>query len=197
LSFYANEFPVVLVPEKQWSESSAVEQMLDEIIEQATEGFKCIFELDLIAQKNIQERLKYLGKIESFLGGLLLHVNSTFLEDEKLCAQLASMGEDFRLCLNIHGTLADVSALEKFCEQHAISVCWHGEGAVIVPDAAALWLTRCDSAQDKKAVAQQLKRIIAEQLKLECQSREHVLIIDGSPPSLVVTRNASIMMDIM
>jgi len=196
LSFYANEFPVVLIPESRWAGVSEVKQITAEIIEQATEGFKCIFELDLIAQNNIQARLQSLSRIEDFLGGLLLRVNGNFIEDKKLSEQLVSLHADFNVCLDVDA-VADLSKIVVFCEQHAISVCWRGEGEVIVPDASPLWLTRCDSGQDKKAVVQQLKTIIAKQLKLEIQSREHVLIIDGAPPSVEVTRNASIMMDIM
>ncbi len=196
LSFYANEFPVVLIAERQWLDVSEAEQLIDEIIEQATEGFKCIFELDLITQNNIQARLKYLAKIEDFMGGLLVRAKSDFVEDKKLAEQLASLSHDFNVCLDIDDP-ADLPGLVAFCAQHAISVCWRGDGEVIVPEGATLWLTRCDSGQEKKTIAQQLKRIITEQLKLENTSREHVLIIDGLPPSIEVTRNASIMMDIM
>ena len=196
LSFYANEFPVVLVAEWQWSDTSDAEQLVDEIIEQASEGFKCIFELDLMAQNNIQARLEYLAKIDSFLGGLLVRINSHFVDDKKLSEQLVSLCANFKVCLDIVGE-ADLSRLAAFCQQHAISVCWRGEGETMVPEDAPLWLTRCDSAQDKKVVVQQLKTMIAEQLKLEHISREHVLIIDGAPPSIEVTRKASIMVDIM
>ncbi len=196
LSFYSNEFPVVVVPESQWAYVSEAEQMMDEIIEQATVGFKCIFELDLMAQKNIPIRLEYLAKVDGFLGGLLVRVNSDFVNDNKLCEQLVSLNNDFNICLDVDGEV-ELSDLATFCEQHAISVCWRGKGEVIVPDESRLWLARCDSGQDKKATAQQLKTIITEQLKLESQSRVHILIVDGTPPSIEVTRNASIMLDIM
>ncbi len=196
LSFYSNEFPVVLIAESRWAGASETEQIVDEISEQATEGFKCIFELDLRVQNSMQTRLQPLARIENFLGGLLVHAKSNFVEDKKLCQQLVSLHADFNVCLDIDGD-TDLPALAVFCEQHAISVCWRGEGEVIVPDASPLWLTRCDSGLDKKVLVQQLKTIIAKQLKLENPSREHVLIIDGAPPSVEITRNASIMMDIM
>jgi len=196
LSFYSNEFPVTLIPESQWAVVSEAEQMMDEIIEQATAGFKCIFELDLMAQDNISVRLDYLSKIEEFMAGLLVRINSDFVEDNKRCEQLVSLSHNFNVCLDIDG-VAELSGLATFCEQHAISVCWRGKDKVIVPDESPLWLTRCDSRQDKKATAQQLKTIIAKQLQLEGQSREHVLIIDGAPPSIDVARNACIMLDIM
>jgi len=196
LSFYSNEFPVALVPAQQWADVAAAEQLVDEINEQGTEGFKCIFELDLENQSNVQARLDCLTKLESFLGGLLVRVSADFLSKDSVREQLVSLCTDFKICIDVNGS-ANTDKLTAFCEQHAISVCWRGEGEVIVPSDASLWLARCNSSEGEKAAAQQLKKIISEQLKRESPFREHVLIIDGVPPSLLVTRNAGVMVDIM
>ncbi len=196
LSFYSNEFPVVLVTAQQWSDVSTTEQIVDEMIEQASEGFKCVFELNLAEQESIQTRLALLQKIENTLSGLLVQANHSLISDEKSREQLADLSKRFNVCLDLNGEVANES-LTAFCEQHAISLCWRGEQQQVLPDNARLWLARCNSNEEDKAVVQCLKRSIAEQLKLETPSREHVLIIDGSPPSIEVTRNANIMLDIM
>ena len=204
LSFYANEFPVALVKNEQWLDVDAAEKIVDEIIEQATPGFKCVFELDLSANnweclEEIQSRVKYLDNAQEFLGGLLVLINAQSIEDKRFCDVINSLSSQFAVCLELVDSLNEESttALTNFCEQHSISVCWHGEGAPIVPDASKLWVVRCDSAEENKVLVQQLKILIAEQLKLEKLSREHVLIVDGVPPKIETIRNAMIMMDIM
>ena len=204
LSFYANEFPVALVENKQWLDADAAEALVDEIIEQATPGFKCVFELDLSADNwihpdEVQSRVKHLDKAQEFFGGLLVLINAQSIEDKRFCDVINSLNGQFAVCLEIVDSLDEKStaALTNFCEQHSISVCWRGEGAPIVPDESKLWVVRCDSSQENKVLVQQLKILIAEQLKLETLSREHVLIVDGVPPKIETIRNAMIMMDIM
>ena len=208
LSFYANEFPVGLVENKQWLGVDAAEELVDEIIEQATPGFKCVFELDLSGdnwksqddnQNKISARLNYLDNAQEFISGLLVLINAQSIEDKRFCDVINSLSRQFAVCLELVDSLDEKSttALTNFCEQHFISVCWRGEGTPIVPDASKLWVVRCDSGQENKVLVQQLKILIAEQLKLETLSREHVLIVDGVPPKIETIRNAMIMMDIM
>lgn len=204
LSFYANEFPVALVQNKQWLDVDAAEQIIDEIAEQATLGFKCVFELDLSgdnwkAHDDISARVEHLSNAQEFLGGLLVLINAESLEDKRFCDVIISLNNQFNVCLELVDSLSEssITALTDFCEQHSISVCWRGEGSPIVPDASKLWVVRCDSGQENKALVQQLKILIAEQLKIETLAREHVLIVDGVPPKIETIRNATIMMDIM
>lgn len=203
LSFYANEFPVVLVPEAQWADIDAADQVVDEILEQATPGFKCVFELDLTEDRTrhskLDLRLDKLLQVKPFLSGLLILVDSNGFENKSFCEEIISLQNRFNVCLELKNNPneLELTNIKTFCEQHAMSVCWKGEGEAIVPDAAKLWLARCDSNQDNKAVLQQLKLLIARQLKQESLTREHALIIDGAPPKIDVVRNANIMMDIM
>lgn len=208
LSFYANEFPIALLPDKQWDDAVKLEQVIDEITEQATPGFKCVFELDIsgdksaqqnIAQLNIAKRVERLTQITPFLSGLLVLVDVGVFNDEISCNEIVLLGAQFNVCLQLENAdpESDLTHVMAFCEQHSISVCWKGEGEVIVPEASKLWMVRCESNRDNKPLMQQLKLLIAEQLKRETMSREHVLIIDGSPPKIEVLRNANIMIDIM
>ena len=211
LSFYANEFPIVLVPEVQWKDTAAVELLAEEIIEQATPGFKCLFELDLTGNRlgntaeevtalnNIELRLEKLLPLNSFLSGLLVSADSGAFESKSLCDELVSLKNRFNVCLELKNDPSELELtnIKIFCEQHLISVCWNGKGEAIVPDASTLWVARCDSDNDSNILLQQLKPVIREQLKRESLTREHIIIIDGTPPKIETIRNANIMMDIM
>jgi len=211
LSFYANEFPVVLVPEAQWKDTAAVELLIAEIIEQATPGFKCILELDLTGnrlgnstgevavQNNLDLRLEKLTPLKSLLSGLLVSVESDSFESKSFCDELVSLKNRFNVCLELKNDPSELELtnIKTFCEKYLTSVCWNGKGDAIVPDASTLWLARCDSNQDNKALVQQLKTVLGEQLKRESLTREHIIIIDGTPPKIEAIRNANIMLDIM
>lgn len=211
LSFYANEFPITLVADSQWNDMAALEHIIDEIIEQATPGFKCIFELEMTehligensesssAQSNIDLRLERLHQVKSFVSGLLISTDSNAFENESFCDELVSLNNRFKVCLELNNsaTELELTNIKTFCEQNAMSMCWRGEGEAIVPEGSSIWIARCDSNQDNKALTQQLKTVIGEQLKRETLSREHIIIIDGTPPKIETIRNANIMMDIM
>jgi len=199
LSFYANEFPIVLIPEQDWSDVDAVEQLVEEINEQATAGFKCVFELDWTAQNNINERLEKLSTIGSFLSGLSVLTNVDTFEDKAFCDAIISLCQQFKLCIELKDKVNDINITKAraFCEKNSISLTWMGEGEIVVPEKSQLWITRCNSEQENKPLMQQIKKLIAEQLKRENLSREHILLVDGQPPKVEAVRNAMIMMDLM
>lgn len=199
LSFYSNEFSVVLVPNEQWLDDSSIEALVAELDEQASADFKCIFECAWTAKTNIRERCQKLLPIAHIVSGLLVQIEIDDLNSQEICDDIVFLNEKFKVCLEVVklNNALSVSKLNSFCEQHSISLCWNGEAEPIVPDASKLWLARCDSQQDTKAVMQQLKALIAEQFKRESLTREHIIIVDGLPPKVDAVRNAMLMMDIM
>jgi len=199
LSFYANEFPIVLVPDSQWNDEDAAQQVIDEITELDTQGFKCIFELDWKRYPETASYLNILEQLGSTLSGLLLKVDTQSLADKNACESIIALKKRFNICLELKGANESLgfSNVKSFCEENAVSLCWTGDGEAIVPNDSRLWVTRCNSEQDDKSELKELKILLAEQLKRESQKREHVLIIDGQPPKIEVIRNASVMMDIM
>ena len=131
LSFYANEFPVVLVPEAQWKDTAAVELLIAEIIEQATPGFKCILELDLTGnrlgnstgevavQNNLDLRLEKLTPLKSLLSGLLVSVESDSFESKSFCDELVSLKNRFNVCLELKNDPSELELtnIKTFCEK--------------------------------------------------------------------------------
>lgn len=199
LSFYSNEFPIVLVPDKQWQDDAAIEYLLNEIDEQATAGFQCVFECHWAVENNLTERAWQLAPIEDNVAGLLVQVNSDAIESQQFRDDIASLTKKFKVCLEVidNKNGLSISKVNVFCEKYAVSLCWQGEGEVVVPVDSTFWLARCNSELDKKACLQQLKTIIAEQFKRESLTREHVIIVDGRPPKVEAVRNAMVMMELM
>lgn len=199
LSFYSNEFPVVLVTNDLWQNEADITQLLEEVEEQATEGFKIVFECDWSTADNIESRVEKLESIKEWVGGILIRAKRDDFDLPEFRQQVASLKSRFQICIELNNgnTQGKNEIVKNFCDEHSISVCWNGEGDPIVPNDSTFWISRCDSDQDKKTTIQQLKTVIAEMLKRETQSREHIIFIDGSPPNVEVVRNAMIMIDLM
>lgn len=207
LSFYANEFPVVLVPDTQWLTDADIESLVNEIEEQTSTGFKCVFACHWSetgaakgdAQAGIAERAEKLAAVGHTFAGLLIQVAAHAVESPRFSDDIASLSKKFKVCLELSDNMNEkaVSDWRLFCDTHKVSLCWRGQGEVIVADGSPLWVARCNGDQENKAVLQQLKTIISEQYKHESLSREHIIIVDGSPPKIEVVRNAMTMMDIM
>lgn len=199
LSFYANEFPIVLVPESQWDNSASIKAFVEEINEQATAGFQCLLESTWQEGNNIYQRICGLASINSFISGLLLSVEIEQLESLALSAEFIRLTAVVDICIDLKGAdTVDVSKqVITFCDKHNISLCWEGDGMVVVPNASRLWVARCNCEGEQNATMQQLKVLIAEQLKREVQTRKHVIIVDGSPPKIEAIRNAMVMLDLM
>lgn len=198
LSFYANEFPIVLVPNKDWFQSSTCDDLVSEIDDQATENFKCVFECRWQANKLI-ERTQRLEPISDVATTLLLQITSADIAQSQLAKDIESLKDNFHLCLELLDIASEneFTKVKLFCEKHNVSLCWDGVGETIVPESSSVWLARCNSDQDNKQIMQQLKVIIAEQYKNETSTREHIIIIDGAPPKIDVVRNAMVMMELM
>ncbi len=203
LSFYANEFPLVLVPESDWLEESAFKALFEEVNDQVGASFKCLFELDANNLDEAGASVALLDKLECELVGLLLRLDNKQFDNDHVRNKIIALAKQWPVCLEFknNNENAAIEGVKTFCEQHAISLCWKGEmnsdADIVVPDAARLWVARCRSDQDKKQILQNLKTLLAGLLERESLSREHVLIIDGSPPSVEVMRNASVMLDLM
>ena len=216
LSFYANEFPVVLLPFECWQDEIVGQQTLDEISEQARDGFRCLFECSW-KQDNSEQlllQIKKLDQVSEHVAGLLITTKIENLNNPLFAGFLASVQQTYKVCLALKHqrlnaelsgdeTTADQESnsnfanVSDFCHQHNIALCWDGKDKIIVPDNAPLWVARCNSEQDKKALLLDLKTIIAGQLEHESLLRDNVLIVDGSPPGVDALRNANIMLDIM
>jgi len=216
LSFYANEFPVVLLSFDCWQDDNVGQQMLDEISEQASDGFRCLFECSW-NQDNSEQlliQIKKLDQVSGHVAGLLITTKIENLNNVLFTSFLALVQQTYKVCLALqHQRLNDdvsedeLTAEQKnklafanisdFCHQHNIALCWDGKDKIIVPDNATLWVARCNSERDKKTLLLDLKTIIAGQLEHESLLRDNILIVDGSPPGIDALRNATIMLDIM
>jgi hypothetical protein len=175
LSFYSNEFPVVLLPASRLAEAATPE--VTEWLEETHAKFRFVLQLDRPLDAELQARLEILRP--------------------KLLAVVVPRDQAVALPESLAG-LPQVmeKATDKSCELHlqaGLGHCWDGHGAPCWGDDIALV---CLSAGDYKDM-RQLKEVIAScQPALE-EGRQLVLLFEGEAPDIEVMRNARTIVELL
>jgi len=188
LGFYANEFPLVLVTEREWAQSPTGAAQWCEDSDPS---------LQFVAQwpmtlpiATAAEKLAPLG--ERLYGLLLRAEPSQSLSRFKTA--LAAWGElSVPLCVEFPNGQAG-SELQAHLRQHNIGEVWHGEGNTQQMQHGELAIARVDSAQIRDA--RQLRVWVETSLAVATQ-RKTLLLFDGEPPSIELMRNAGVICDLL
>ncbi len=124
LSYYANEFTTVLVPESEWidSDKDDIEQWLNDTDEEFVFFFEIGF--NVLASQAGQEKLALLNQMKNQAGGLLITgIN------EKPSAALPDLRNklSFTLPINIdfHDSQLDITTQQSILKALNADPCWH------------------------------------------------------------------------
>jgi hypothetical protein len=168
LSFYSNEFPVVLLPASRVA--AAGEAEVTEWLEETNEAFRFVLQLDCPLDAGLQARLETL--LPKLLAVVVPRDQAVGLPDS--LAGLPRVME---------------KATDKSCELHlqaGLGHCWDGHGAPCWGDDIALVCLPAAEYKDMR----QLKEVIARcQPALE-EGRRLVLLFEGEAPDTEVMHNA-------
>lgn len=213
LSFYTNEFSVVLVTHSNWFNQSNI---IETIQDQTEPGFRCLFEIRFDQQLNLQqviENLTYLSVISTQVMGIVFRYDDVaeFKPDD--CLEFVAACKDMPVVLdlvvdnltNIMSAQA-LATLRRVIHQHDLSLVWHGdidtdnpdEGGPILSDEASLLVTRmaAESLQPKV-----LRTILDACLRCEQASREQAFIVEGVAPdftpNIETMRTTGTMLELM
>ena len=124
LSYYANEFTTVLVPEDEWidTDKNDIEQWLNDINEEFIFFFEIGF--NVLASQAGQEKLALLNRMKNQAGGLLI----TGI-DEIPSADLLNLRNklSFTLPINVdfHDSQLDINTQKSILKALNADPCWH------------------------------------------------------------------------
>jgi len=187
LAYYANEYPVVLVPAGYWAQGqSVVDSWLAE-----TEGrpdFICEWSFD-----GGQEQQAMIASLGERVLGILVRL--TAMPDANQWQMLATLAQSYSLCLDWpDAELTQVQDIMQHDCAKAMSVCWHGEqdhaDALSYGD---LVLARVPSAGQTPRNL----RDLLETLLQHAGERQAVLLFDGHPPDLEVVDQAEVVLNLL
>ncbi|MBD3669396.1 MAG: hypothetical protein HUJ29_01375 [Gammaproteobacteria bacterium] len=167
ITYYSNEFSVVLLPLSRLAEAD--EEEVETWVEDTHDSFRFVLEIDQALSEGVKPRLRQLA---SKLLAVVVHC-----EEVTLPSELEGLPR----------VLEKVAA--KHCEldlQHGMGHCWDGEGAPCWGDDIALVCLQAEQYKDMR----KLKEIITRCEPALQQGRRLVLLFEGNAPDLEVMRGA-------
>lgn len=189
LSYYANEFPVVLVTAKEWNLAGAE---ASQWCEACDASFRFILE---ISANSAEEAATQLYKATAFGDrsvGILLRTNVNS-DVQTLQSLLDSVIAISPLCVDF-GINNPVDSVLQLLRHRQISCCWHGEGE---PADLMLGPLAVSRIIGNDASPRQIRHWVETCLNAGDEHRQTILLFEGDPPNIEVIRQAQIILDLL
>ncbi len=180
--YYANEFPVVLIPAPDLARADVDE--LDAWQEAGETGLRMVVELD--AEGALAAKASCLGK--HLAGWVLPAGNPAALEP-----RLDALGADFPAVIDF-GASAPAAVLAERLAGRGVGWCWHGEGDAAGLAQGELALMRVPATG---AGPRDLRRWLETGLAVQDGRRTVVLILEGAPPDVTLLRQAQTLSELL
>lgn len=192
LSFYGNEFPVVLIPSEAWQEEADASQWLEDSGEALF--FICELELNAVSVDQIQEWIKKIAPLGKQCLGVVCRVAAEIAPQwATLEAALLACSKHYPTCVDFVSFAPDERTLHHL-EHLYIGVCWHGEGAAQAMAYGPLVMARVDGAN---IAPKPLRQIIETCLEQAGEDGQAVLLLEGEPPDIETLRAAGTILDLL
>jgi hypothetical protein len=189
LSYYANEFPVVLVTSQEWHlpDTDATQWC-----EATDPSFRFVVEITANTLEELQAQLDKMNGFGERCAGILLHTDLS-TEVTAINALLNTIINDWPICLDFGDDRLDETVLELLRERQ-IGWCWHGDGPADGLTQGSLAVTRIRS---KEAKPRQIRHWVETALAGSAEQRQSILLFEGEPPNIAVMRQAQIILDLL
>lgn len=191
ITYYANEFPVVLLRASDWNLQTDLKQLRADV----HEAFRFVVELPAAILSDRSQLADWLNHVQ-LLGeqclALIYSITPQLSEDLDYLQQILDAGKQLApLAIDVPGRVLSAQLLDWLAQQQ-VSMVWHTD----TPShwqGAPLAITRISEVGDAK----QLRRIVENCLSASRQQQVAILLFDGTPPSLEDMRNAGIIVDLL
>ncbi len=181
LAYYANEFPVLLVP--------AGVALPEDYEAEADLDLQLVFELTATTVSGLQQQLAQLPAIEA--RSLLLRANMN-LPPEILPELLDILGEE-TVCVDF-GSAGPDARLQELLTARQIGWCWHGEDQANGLAVGRLGIARIAAGT---ATPLQLRQWVQTCLAAAAPERHQFLFFEGRPPAVEILRQAQLILDLL
>jgi hypothetical protein len=190
LGYYGNEFPVVLIRDKEWQQGGAVEDWLEETDELPL--FICEIPLQECADDLLNNAETYLQAARE-LGerciGILCRINSSASEQQLEALLLA--------CQTIAPTVVSMrdadETIQPLLSRLAINPVWESND-ISGNNVGSLFIAELDASQFKLP---ELRGVIEKLLKQQSPESRLVLLINGATPDMEMMKQVQLMIDLL
>ena len=189
LSYYANEFPVVLVTEEEWRLPGADASTW---CEESEASFRFVLEITANTVEDVQSQLHRAAALVERCIGILLRTSVNI--DSRMLVELLDQVMAFSpVCIDFGNEDPNESVIQVL-QQRQISWCWHGEGEPEGLKLGSFAVTRISSTDINP---RKIRHWVETCLSATNESRQMILIFDGEPPDIEAIRQAQIICDLL
>jgi len=189
LSYYANEFPVVLVTAAEWN---LAEADATHWCEDTDASFHFVVEITANTAEALQGELDRIAGFGERCAGILLRT-SLGTEPTPVSTLLDMINSTWPICLDFGDDEPDDTVLPLLRERQ-IGWCWHGDGPAEGLAKGSLAVTRI---RDKETSPRQIRHWVETALLYSTEQRQSILLFEGEPPNIAVMRQAQIILDLL
>ncbi|MDH3948949.1 MAG: DUF72 domain-containing protein [Gammaproteobacteria bacterium] len=189
LSYYANEFPVVLVTAEEWRlpEADATKWC-----EESEASFCFVLEISANTVEEAQSQLPRAAAFADRCVGSLLRASVNI--DVKTLEDLLDRVIAFSpVCVDFGNEVPAASVIQVL-QSRQISWCWHGEGESEGLMLGPFAVTRISS---NDVNPRQIRHWVETCLTAGDERRQMILLFDGEPPDIEAIRQAQIICDLL
>jgi len=196
LSYYANDYSTVLVPENEWV--NANKEDIKQWLNDTDEEFIFFFEtaINTLESQVVQEKLAQLNKITKQIGGLLItHVN------ENPSASLLNLRHtlSFTLPINIdfHDSQLDISTQQHILDNLNADPCWNASQSTDINPVEFKCLNFGLIDTNQALTHKQLKNFLdhfGSQVNSKCQT---TLFLTGQTPDINNLRDIKVIKELI
>ncbi len=185
LVYYANEFPVVLVPAAVFA--AADRAALEDWREAAETGMRLLFELD--PARSLDAQRARAAELETGCLGLILPAS----DPARLVTQLDCLGDAVSVVADF-GAAGAAEPVREMLSQRGVGWCWHGEGPADGLAPGPLGVMRVPS---RGADPRRLRGWLEAGLAVQDGQRDVALIFDDDPPDVDILRQAQTLLELL
>lgn len=190
LSYYANEFPVVLVTTQEWDLTEADAKRW---CEDTDSSFHFVVEITANSPEVIEHQLDKITGFGARCAGLLLRINSD-IGITAIKALLDVFNDARPICLDFGDDNAPADGVQSLLRERQIGWCWHGDGSAAGLALGPLAVTRIRSYQTGP---RQIRQWVETALRNSTEHRQSILLFEGEPPDIAAIRQAQIILDLL
>lgn len=189
LSYYANEFPVVLVTAEEWGSPEAdAATWCDE----SEASFRFVLEIVASGLAETEAQLhRAIAFGERCIGTLLR--TSANIDMNTLGDQLDRVVAFSPVCVDFENEVPAANVLQML-QSRQVSWCWHGEGEPTGLNLNSFAVTRISSGD---LSPRKIRQWVETCRAAGNEQRQMVLLFDGEPPDIEAIRQAQIICDLL
>jgi len=191
LGYYSNDFPVVMVTEKEWQSSEySGKEAIEDWVDNSEVSLRFVLELSAELAEFSKWREKLSGFGHRLFGVVLVFEELPTVEQFK--ALYTGWQKHYPVCMDFK-TAEPGKELSEALAEVGVGWCWHGGENSQGINNRSLAIARIET---ENKTPRDLRAMLETMLAVD-STEQKVVLFEGTPPSLEVINNTGIILDLL